>query len=121
MASSVAMTAVAGLVQLRGHTRAPRHQAVPAANDALNDCGVILEDMQEFSNRMTTYRFEIAADEVVPLGRALVEAGFVLEGEDPAEAIAGLPTDEDGFVRATLQLTFPEEDGDRKNPNPDLG
>ncbi len=115
------MPAVAGLVQLRGHTRAPRHEAIPAANDALTDAGIILEDMQEFSNRMTTYRFEIAADEVVPLGRALVEAGFVLEGEDPAVLIEGLPTDEDGFVRGTLQLTFPAEDGDRKNANPDMG
>lgn len=115
------MGATAGMIQLQGHTHAPRHQAVPAANDALTACGVILEDLREYSNRMITYRFEIDRDQVAPLAERLLEAAFVLDGDDPAGIAAGVPTDDDGFIRATLQLTFPNEDGDRSVPNPDLG
>jgi hypothetical protein len=53
-----------GIIHLCGHTTAPRHEAVIAANDALNECGVILENLSEYSNRMTTYSFEIATPEV---------------------------------------------------------
>ncbi len=108
-----------GLVQLRAHTRAPRHQAIPSANDALNDCGAILEDLHDFSNRMTTYRFEVALEELPRLRRRLLDAGFSFE-KDPERERAPEPDDE-GFVRATLQLSFPDEDGNRRNPNPDRG
>lgn len=110
-----------GLLQLRAHTRALRHEVIPATNDVLNACGVILEDMHEYSNRMTTYRFEIARSELGALHRGLLEAGLVFEDQDPLAAAADLRADDDGFIRATLQLTLPAEDGNRRNPNPDMG
>ena len=116
------MSTARGLVQLRASTTAPRHEAIPAANTAMNDCGILLEDFQEFSNRMITYRFEIDQEQVSVLRERLVAAKFVLEDvpeqDRNDEAVA---PDDDGFVRATLQLNFPNEDGDRRNPNPDLG
>ena len=113
-----AMPSTPRSLQLSGHTTVPRYKAIPAANDALNEAGIILEDMHEYSNRMTTYSFEIAKAEVVGLTQALTDAGFVLEGDTTNNK---LETDAEGFMRATLQLTFPAEDGERHNPNPDRG
>ncbi|MCH9683276.1 MAG: hypothetical protein K0V04_17710 [Deltaproteobacteria bacterium] len=113
------MALVPSLVQFRAHSLAPRHEALVGANDALTECGVLLEDMQEFSNRMITYRFEIARDQLSRLRERLVALGFTIEGPPPNDA--ELTTDADDFVRGTLQLTLPNEDGDRRNPNPDLG
>lgn len=115
------MTSASGMIQLSGHTSVSRHQAIPAANDALNESGVILEDVHDYSNRMTTYRFEIALADVAGLIAALTAAGFVLDDDQPARVMAGVEPDAEGFVRATLQLTLPGEDGNRRNPNPDLG
>lgn len=112
---------VPGLLQLCAHTRAPRHEVIPATNDVLNACGVILEDLHEYSNRMMTYRFEIARAELAGLYRGLVEAALAFDDEEPLAAADALKTDADGFLRATLQLSFPAEDGERRNPNPDMG
>ncbi|MEM7153891.1 MAG: hypothetical protein AAF799_13665 [Myxococcota bacterium] len=116
------MTTARGIVQLRVRTNAPRHEAIPAITEAMTESGILLEDFQEFSNTMITYRFEIDQAEVPVLRERLVAADFVLEDvpEDDRDDEAVSP-DDDGFVRATLQLTFPNEDGDRRNPNPDLG
>ena len=108
-------------LQLRGLTHAPRRESYPAANSALTDRGVLLEDMHEYSNRMTTYRFEIDRDEVEALCEALTGAGFELERDDYPALAAGLQADAEGFLPATLQLTFASEDGDHRNENPDRG
>ena len=118
------MPATPGLVQLHGHTQRPRHEAIPLVTDALTHCGVLLEDLHEYSNRVITYRFEIDRDQVGVLAAKVIEAGFTLEDGDAStitESAATVTTDADGFVRATLQLTFPAEDGERRNPNPDRG
>ncbi len=72
---------------------------------------------------MTTYRFEMAHDQLAAFGRALVAAGIALDGWDPEtiEATARPRADSEGFVLATLSLSLPHEDGDRHNPNPDRG
>lgn len=110
-----------GLLKIQGHTHSPRHLVLSAATDALNDAGVMLEDIQQFSNRMTLYRFELDPAELAALVSRLETSGVVLDGTRPAEAIADIDRDDDGWVRAALQITFPSEDGDQRNPNPDLG
>lgn len=110
------------MLQIRGHTSAPRAEAYASATDALNACGVVLDGMYEYSNRMTTYVFEIAQEEVANLCDRLLRAKFVLDGDgEPAQKALAVQTDDEGFIRATLQLTFSSEDGNLRNPNPDLG
>lgn len=113
------MAGARGVVRLVAHTCVPRLEAVAAITEALDACGVILGHVQEYSNRMATYAFEIEEGEVAPLRRRLRAAGFVL---DPPEAAEGqVRANEEGFVRATLAVTFPGEDGNRRVSNPDRG
>lgn len=107
-----------GVVRLVVHTRVPRQDGLAAITAAFDACGVILGHVQEYSNRMTTYAFEVDEGEVEPLRERLRAAGFVLDAEGDAGEVRA---NEDGFVRATLQATFPGEDGNRRVPNPDRG
>lgn len=107
------------MLKLVGLTHAPRHEAVVATNDVLVACGAIVEDVQEYSNTVTTYAFEVDRDEVPVLVKALLEAAIALEGHEVD--LTTLPADNEGFMRATLQITFASEDGNRRNPNPDMG
>lgn len=104
---------------LSAHTHGPRHRAVSAVTLALDECGVILQDMHEYSNRMITYQFEIDLEEVPRLRQRLLDAELVLE--EPGADVPAPRPDADGFIRATLRLTFPGEDGNKRNPNPDMG
>ena len=112
------MPGARGVVRIVGHTRVPRHEGVAAITAALDACGAILGSFQEFSNRMVTYAFELDEGAVEELRERLRAAGLVL---DPPEAGAEVRPNDDGFVRATLQVTFPGEDGNRRVPNPDRG
>jgi hypothetical protein len=108
-----------GTVRLVAHTRVPWLAGLSAITAAFDACGVILGHVQEYSNRMATYAFEIEEGEVEALRGRLRAAGFVLDPPDAGE-VEVRPND-DGFVRATLQVTFPGEDGNRRVPNPDRG
>ena len=113
------MPGARGVVRIVAHTWAPRLEGLAAITAALDACGVILGSFQEFSNRMTTYAFEIDEAAVEELRERLRAAGLVLdEGAGGADEVR---PNEDGFVRATLQVTFPGEDGNRRVPNPDRG
>lgn len=113
------MPGARGVVRIVGHTRVPRLAAVAAITDALNACGAILGHVQEYSNRMATYAFELDEGEVEPLRARLRAAGLVLDA--PQVEAGQVRANEDGFVRATLAVTFPGEDGNRRVPNPDRG
>lgn len=108
-----------GVVRLVAHTRVPRLEGMAAITAAFDACGVILGHVQEYSNRMTTYAFEVDEGEVEPLRERLRAAGIVLDAD--ADAAGEVRANEDGFVRATLQATFLGEDGNRRVPNPDRG
>lgn len=106
---------------LEGRTLRPRHEAIPLVTDALTRCGVLLEDFREHPEQVMAYHFEIEREQVVVLAALVIEAGFTLEGDDPAEASATIEADDDGFVRATLRLTFStaEDHGDDASPTPE--
>lgn len=111
----------ATVLQLRGHTHKPRGLSIVAINDVLTSAGVILEDMHDYSNRMTTYRFELDRQEVEAMLEGLTAAEIILDDDASMETAAKVEGDSEGFIRATLQVTFPNEDGNRRNPNPDMG
>lgn len=100
-------------------TRLPRLEGLAAIVEAFDACGVILAHAQEYSNRMMTYAFELEEVAVQPLRERLRAASFVVDEPDAGEA--EVRANDDGFVRATLQVTFPGEDGNRRVPNPDRG
>lgn len=108
------------MLKLRMHTHQPRALAIAAITEALGECGTILQDMHEYSNRMTTYRFEIETTEVDGFVDRLQAAE--LRADSDSDDPKKLPApDDDGFIVATLQVTFPAEDGNKRVPNPDLG
>lgn len=112
------MPGTRGAVRIVAHTWVPRQEAMAAITAALDACGAILGSFQEYSNRMATYAFELDEGEVEALRERLRAAGLVI---DPAEDASEVRANDDGFVRATLQVTFPGEDGNRRVPNPDRG
>ncbi len=86
--------------------------------ECLGETSAIIDDVVEYSNRMSTYRFELDAADLVGLETQLGRAGISLETRDPA---APLDTDDEGYLFVTLAVVFPDEDGNQKVPNPDLG
>jgi len=104
---------------LVGHTHNPRHKVISDVTDALLALSVFVDDVKEFSNRQTTYAFEIDGVDVPTLLEKVVAAGIMLH--DPPDPDAELPTDDEGYVAVTLAVSFPDEDGNKKIPNPDMG
>ncbi|MGH1344850.1 MAG: hypothetical protein ACRBN8_25035 [Nannocystales bacterium] len=105
-------------VPLVAHTHKPRALAISAIVECLGETSAIIDDLTEYSNRMSTYRFELDANDLAGLESHLGLSGISLEARDPA---GPMDTDDEGYLFVTLAVTFPDEDGNRKVPNPDLG
>ena len=106
------------IVSLSGHTRQERNDAVAALTKTLGETSAIIEDVAEYSNRMSVFRFELDARELDDLELQLQALGIKLEPRDPQMP---LDTDAEGYLMVTLAVVFPGEDGNRRVPNPDMG
>lgn len=100
---------------MKGHTHQHRALAISAVVECLGETSAILDNVLEFSNRMSTYWFDLDADDLVGLEARLRECGISLEARDPE---APLDTDDEGYLLVSLAVVFPDEDGDHKVPNP---
>ena len=105
-------------VPLRGHTHRPRAEATWAIVTCLGETSAIIDEVLAYSNRMSTYRFDLDATELLGLEAQLRQAGVVLEARAPA---LPLDVDDEGYLLVTLAVVFPREDGNLEIPNPDLG
>jgi hypothetical protein len=92
-----------------------RDQAIDHGKDAvLRNQGAIL-DFKMFSNLSLAMIIELSGSRLLSLLDSLVELGWNVDVEPDREAIARRATD---LLEGTLQMTFPEGDGELEIPVP---
>ena len=100
---------------LRAVVRGEREEAIERAKVAVGVAGGDVLDFKMFSNLSLTLIVELPGSGLLSLLDALVALGWNVEVEPGREAIAGRASE---LLEGTVQLTFPEGDGELRIPQP---
>jgi hypothetical protein len=104
-----------GGFRVQAIARAPRHQAIALVEEAVQRHGGDILDFKMFSNLSLAMIIEMTGSGVLALVASLVALGWQAEVEPASDSLAGRGEDRLG---STLQVTFPEGDGELAIPQP---
>jgi hypothetical protein len=92
-----------------------RDQAIDRGKDAISRSHGGILDFKMFSNLSLSMIIEVNGSRVLSLLDSLVALGWHVDVEPDREALGRLATD---LLEGTLQMTFPEGDGELEIPVP---
>ena len=92
-----------------------RDQAIDRGKDAISRSHGDILDFKMFSNLSLSMIIELSGRQLLSLLDSLQARGWGVEVEPGREAVAGRA---DEALEGTLQLTFPEGDGELRIPTP---
>jgi len=93
----------------------PRDTAIEHGKDSVHQSHGDILDFKMFSNLSLSMIIELNGRQLLSLLDSLQARGWGVEVEPGREAVAGLA---DEALEGTLQLTFPEGDGELRIPTP---
>jgi hypothetical protein len=100
---------------VRAVVRGEREEAIERAKAAVGAAGGDVLDFKMFSNLSLTLIVELRGSGLLSLLDALVALGWNVEVEPGRETFAGRESE---LLEGTVQLTFPEGDGELRIPQP---
>jgi hypothetical protein len=95
--------------------REPRDQAIQSSKDSVHQSHGDILDFKMFGNLALSMIIELSGSQLLALLDSLVARGWDVEVDPGREAVAQRPDD---ALEGTLQLTFPEGDGEFRIPTP---
>lgn len=105
-------------LQLRAIARGSREAATARVRDAFQDAGAFITDVHFFSGVQTVLQFEVDAERVAALHRALEGAGVELDASGAAALErARFAT---GELQGTIAVTFADGDPDLTHEIPSV-
>jgi hypothetical protein len=100
---------------VRAVVRGEREEAIERAKAAVGAAGGDVLDFKMFSNLSLTLIVELRGSGLLALLDALVALGWNVEVEPGRETFAGREAE---LLEGTVQLTFPDADGELRIPQP---
>ena len=100
---------------LQAVARGPRDQAIDLGRDAVHRCRGDILDFKMFSNLSLAMIVELRGGAVPALADALAALGWPVELDPEREQLAQRAGD---LLQGTVQVTFPDGDGELRIPMP---